>query len=178
MRTKIDLQLRVIVALMAMALLLQPTASAEERPNLSSGQEVQTPAQTVDAPQSSASHPGDVTLAPAQPLDNQLPDSPGALQSKTDDGVQSQSNGQSAVQQPRREQENRLHEPVGTAAAEWLPVMGVAASRPAGAALAPAKQRRARAVVIKVGALLAAGAAVGTVMALSEASPSRPPGSR
>jgi hypothetical protein len=67
--------------------------------------------------------------------------------------------------------------PVGTAAAEAPPSSGVAASEPAGTAIAPAKQRQVRSLLIKLGALLGAGAAVGTVMALSSATSSKPPGS-
>jgi hypothetical protein len=69
-------------------------------------------------------------------------------------------------------------EPVGTAAAGVSNSGGVTASQPAGAALAPAKQRRTRSLLIKVGALLGAGAALGTVMALSKGSPSKPPGTQ
>jgi hypothetical protein len=64
--------------------------------------------------------------------------------------------------------------PVGTAAAPYEKPSGVAGSRPAGAAIAPAKQRRVRAIVIKVGIVLAAGAAVGAVVGLSKASHSQP----
>ena len=64
--------------------------------------------------------------------------------------------------------------PVGTAAAPAEPVTGVAAARPAGAAIAPAKQRRARAILIRVSIVIGAAIAVGTVVALSRASPSRP----
>jgi hypothetical protein len=52
--------------------------------------------------------------------------------------------------------------------------VGVAASRPAGAAIAPAKQKRARTLLIKVGIVVGVAVAVGTVVALSNASPSRP----
>jgi hypothetical protein len=52
----------------------------------------------------------------------------------------------------------------------------VTAAQPAGAAIAPAKQRRVRTIVLKVGAILGAGAAIGTVVALSAATPSKPPG--
>jgi hypothetical protein len=69
------------------------------------------------------------------------------------------------------------HRAFGTAAAESIPVTGVAASRPAGFAVAPAKQRRVRSILIKVGALVGVGVAVGTTMALSQGSPSRAPGS-
>lgn len=82
-----------------------------------------------------------------------------------------------ASPRPSRQQQQIPHEPVGTAAAESVQTTGVAASRPAGAAVAPAKQRRARSILIKVGALVGAGVAVGTTMALSQGSPSKPPGS-
>jgi hypothetical protein len=52
--------------------------------------------------------------------------------------------------------------------------MGVAASRPAGAAIAPAKQRRVRTILISLGVIAGAGIAVGSVAALSHGSPSRP----
>lgn len=63
---------------------------------------------------------------------------------------------------------------VGTAAAPLEKPSGVAASRPAGAAIAPAKQRRVRTFLISVGIVIGAGVAIGTVAALSHASPSRP----
>ena len=53
---------------------------------------------------------------------------------------------------------------------------GITAAEPAGIAIAPAKQHRVRTLVIKVGAILGAGAAVGTVIALTQATPSKPPG--
>jgi hypothetical protein len=64
--------------------------------------------------------------------------------------------------------------PVGTAAAPYEKGIGVAASRPAGAVIAPAKQKRTRSLLIKVGVLIGAAVAVGTVVGLSSASPSRP----
>ena len=78
---------------------------------------------------------------------------------------------------PAQSQQQAPHEPLGTAAAESIPTAGVGASRPAGAAVAPAKQRRVRSILIKVGALVGIGVAVGTTVALSQGSPSRPPGS-
>lgn len=64
--------------------------------------------------------------------------------------------------------------PVGTAVAPYVTTTGTAASSPAGAAVAPAKQRRARSILIRIGLLVGAGIAVGTVVALSSASSSRP----
>jgi len=87
----------------------------------------------------------------------------------------SQASMQPPAQSPQQPQPP--HEPVGTAAAESVQTTGVAAFRPAGAAVAPAKQRRARSILIKVGALVGAGVAIGTTMALSQGSPSKPPGS-
>lgn len=74
-------------------------------------------------------------------------------------------------------QQKTPHEPVGTAVAEPIRTTGIAAARPVGAALAPGKQRRTRSILIKVGSLVGVGVAVGTTIALSQGSPSRPPGS-
>lgn len=78
-----------------------------------------------------------------------------------------QSSSSAANQQPPQK-------PVGAAAAPPESAAGVTASRPAGAVIAPAKQRRARAILIRVGLLVGAGVALGTVMALSHATPSQP----
>ena len=64
--------------------------------------------------------------------------------------------------------------PVGAAAAPYEPTMGIAASRPAGAAIAPAKQRRVRTILISLGVVAGAGIAIGSVAALSHGSPSHP----
>ncbi len=90
-----------------------------------------------------------------------LPDSPGAIQPV----IVAQSNAQEPVQ-----------EPVGTAVAPPITAAGVAAARPAGAVVAPAKQRRVRTFLISMGVVAGAAVAVGTVVALENASPSRPPG--
>ena len=160
MKARVNRQIQPMLALAAIALLLQPAACAQQMDSASAGQTLAAQAPVV-------SPSGSVTVAEAQP--NELPDSPGAQ------AQASGANQQSGAGQPSQQQ-NPLHEPVGTAAAEWMPVTGVAASRPAGAALSPAKQHRARSLLIKVGALVGAGVAVGTVAALSAASPGRPAG--
>ena len=71
-----------------------------------------------------------------------------------------------------------LQQPQGAAAARVQPTTGTAASQPAGAALAPAQQKRSRSFLIRLGVLAGASIAVGTVVALSSASPSKPPGTR
>jgi hypothetical protein len=68
--------------------------------------------------------------------------------------------------------------PVGTAAAGSVPSTGIAASQPAGTAIAPGKQRRVRSLVLKVGAIIGAGVAVGTIAGLTLATSSKPPGAR
>lgn len=67
-------------------------------------------------------------------------------------------------------------EPVGAATAESVPTSGGAAAKPAGIAIAPAKQHQTRSLMLKIGAVLAAGAALGTVYALSHGTSSTPPG--
>jgi hypothetical protein len=83
--------------------------------------------------------------------------------------------GQSGSSQSGSEPpQNNTSNPVGTAAAPVMKTGGVAASRPAGAVIAPGKQRRARSILIRVGVIVGAAVAVGTVVGLSHASPSRP----
>jgi hypothetical protein len=64
--------------------------------------------------------------------------------------------------------------PQGTAIAPSEKDTGVPASRPAGAVIAPGKQRRRRSILIRVGLILGAAAAIGTVIGLSAASSSHP----
>ena len=132
-----------------------------------------------------------------------LPDSPGTLVAKQSEPAAPQNNGSaqdSPAQQNDTEQEPATRsqsntapaqsgaansggvqsengqQPVGAAAAQLGRTTGGAASKPAGAALAPTQQHRTRSLVLKLGLLAGAGVAVGTVAALSKASPSKPPG--
>jgi len=124
--------------------------------------------------------------APDTPVsDSLLPDSPGTVQSAQLERQLTAETQQSTQSQPATEPPAQSvpslppptpKEPLGTAAAETVPTMGVAASRPAGAALAPGKQRRIRSFLIRTGAIVGAAAALGVTMALTEASPSKPPG--
>jgi len=108
----------------------------------------------------------DANSAPAQTPS----DSTGSAPSRTSDANQESSSPQSTPpQSPAVPQQ-----PVGTAVAPYEKVTGVPASRPAGAAIAPAKQKRASSILIKVGLIVAAGVAIGTVVALSAATSSKP----
>jgi hypothetical protein len=66
--------------------------------------------------------------------------------------------------------------PSGAAGAKAANAKGAPVAQPAGAAVAPARQRGHRSLLIKLGLLAGAGVAVGSAVALSQGSPSRPPG--
>jgi|SRR5215469_3671164 len=110
----------------------------------------------------------------------ELPDSPSAtlsqLQDTSSQTGSSQSQNTSPPQSAAPAQRQEEQRPVGTAAAEAPRVSGITAAQPAGVAIAPGKQRRVRTIVLKVGAIVGAGAALGTVIALTAATPSKPPG--
>src|SRR5213076_2186350 len=84
---------------------------------------------------------------------------------------QSEQNQSKQDQQPKKP----VTEPAGAATAEKVPTTGGAASRPAGVAIAPAKQHQTRSLLIKLGAVAAAGVAAGTVYGLSRSTSSTPP---
>ena len=126
----------------------------------------------------------------------ELPDSPGSIREQQQDSANQQNGSAGSQPQARTSPQSntpgsqpadtqapadtpaneKLQRPVGTAAAEAPRVSGITAAEPAGIAIAPAKQHRVRTLVIKVGAILGASAAVGTVIALTQATPSKPPG--
>jgi hypothetical protein len=103
-------------------------------------------------------------------LRGDYPDSPTAKPI----GATGQSGQTDASVPAQEQQQSPPPKPVGTAAAPEMKTSGVAASRPAGAAIAPGKQRRARSFLIRIGIVLGAAVAIGTVVGLSRASPSRP----
>ena len=134
----------------------------------------------VDAGQSNRSR---FASAVEETASAELPDSPGAVQFQSQSGSQQPSSSSESTadsSQPQAAQsppqDTKPQRPVGTAAAEAPKVSGITAAEPAGVAIAPAKQRRVRTLVIKVGALVGAGVALGTVLAVSASTPSKPPG--
>jgi predicted lipid-binding transport protein (Tim44 family) len=80
---------------------------------------------------------------------------------------------QSAAQTPSQQP---APAPSGAAGAKAATVKGSPVAQPAGAAVAPARQRGHRSLLLKLGLVAGAGIAVGSVVALSERSPARPPG--
>jgi len=111
----------------------------------------------------------------------ELPDSAGTTLAKLQETAPQQSDSTQAPAPQPSNQENganpeKLQRPVGTAAAPAPPVSGVTAAQPAGVAIAPAKQHRVRTIILRTGAIVGAAVAIGTVVALTEATPSKPPG--
>ena len=125
------------------------------------------PATQQPATPNSGVNPSQGPLTPVQPVTS-YPDAAGDQQQN----APAQGNNLPNGPQPKRQTE-----PVGAATAESVPTTGGAAAKPAGVAIAPAKQHQSRSLLIKVGAALAAGAALGTVFALSHGTASTPPGS-
>lgn len=152
-----------VVKIAALLLVLALGGVTEAASAMASPQSANTQIQQNVSEKDTTSTPAPDTNSTATKSTDQssLPDSPGAAQS--------------ANQSPDN-QEQSLQEPRGTAAARAAKTQGGAASKPAGAAIAPAKQRRSRSLLIKLGVIAGAGAALGTVYALSKGSPSRPPG--
>ena len=115
--------------------------------------------------------------APAQPSQSSSSsasqtDNPG-LERRPPDNV-SGADGSTPSQANSSSQAGVANPALGAAAAPYENPSGVAASRPAGAVIAPAKQRRMRSIFIKIGIVVGAGAAVAAVTLLSRSSPSRP----
>ena len=120
------------------------------------------PPQTGTTPQD-ASQPQQQPAVPAPP-----PDAGQPSQEPARPELKPPSSRPSEPAQPNPEA------PVGTAVAPYEKGVGVGASRPAGAVIAPAKQRRTRSFLLKSALIIGAAGAVGTVVGLSNASPSRP----
>ena len=131
-----------------------------------------TPAQTQPTKASPNGSTIDPSQGPLQPVTT-YPDANGGQQQEST--VQSQTTNPPEAPQPKTQQPTQ---PVGAATAERVPTAGGAAAKPAGAAIAPAKQHQTRGLLIKIGAIAAAGAALGTVYALTRSTGSLPPGAR
>jgi len=152
-----------VVALCAM--LIMQTAAAQEP--------VQNPkASSITTTEISSSQPvEELPSAPVpQPSTQPQQQSQPAQQPQQPASQPQQQNQQS--QQPNSAQDGQA--PVGTAAAPYEKPTGVPGSRPAGAAIAPAKQRRVRAIVISLAVILAGAGAIGAVAGMSKASHSQP----
>ena len=115
---------------------------------------------------------------PAQTGGDQQTGKPGADLPQAPDpaaqpGTQQQSE-QAFASSSQDGQPQDAQKPVGTAAGPYTRPSGVAGSRPAGAAIAPSKQKRKKSLAIRVGLIVGGAVAVGTVAGLSMASSSHP----
>jgi len=133
--------------------------------------EMQTEQQTQQQTQQQTGTTIDPSKAPLQPVTT-YPEAPTPQQ----DQQQTTSQPVTTTTEPSSQTQKPANEPVGAAAAERVPTAGGAASKPAGAAIAPAKQHQTRSLLIKIGAIAAGGLAAGTVYALTRGTSSKPPG--
>ena len=119
--------------------------------------------------------PSQAPLAPvptARPADTNSvpPDAPSEVQRSQ------QQNVPVTTQTQNLQQQQTPTVPLGTATAQEGATRGGVASRPAGEAIAPAKQRQVHSMLIKLGLVAAGAVAVGTVVGLTRGTSSIPPG--
>jgi hypothetical protein len=152
-----------VVALCAM-LLVQPTVGMAQEPS-------QVAAKALGNTEISSSQPFEEL--PSAPVP-QAPAQPQSQPPQQSQPTQSEPQQQPAAQGQQSQQPSAPQQPVGTAAAPYEKPTGVPGSRPAGAAIAPAKQRRVRAIVISLAVVLAGAGAIGAVAGMSKASHSQP----
>jgi len=145
-----------------------PDPAAAPAPSPSDSLLAQTaPATPAQQPQGTKPSSSGTTINPSE----------GPLQPVTTYPDAAQPPGQSNRTVPNApEPKTQQTEPQGAATAEKVPAAGGAAAKPAGIAIAPAKQHRTRSRRIKFGAVAAAGVAAGAVYALSRGTSSTPPG--
>lgn len=162
-------------------ILAAPTAKAAATP----WQDAAPARQEQSAPSSAAQQVGADSgngkpVVDSAQSDVTLPNAPEVAAPEVAQSSSTGPNGQNGSSQPTTDQQSQDQEqngtaqPVGTAAAPSETPTGVAASKPAGAAIAPAKQRRVRTFLIGIGVVAAACVAVGVVAGLSRTSPSQP----
>ena len=126
-----------------------------------------------DAQSQTRPDPSQAPLAPvptARPADNNSvpPDAPSEVQRSQEAQQEQPNSAPKPPQQPAA--------PLGTATAQQGATRGGVASKPAGEAIAPAKQHQVHSLLIKVGLLAAGAAAVGAVVGLTRGTSSVPPG--
>ncbi len=160
---------RIFAGTLILLLTLSPDLAAASQPL--SGSEEQATSQNNDVSQLPNAPSASVLPQIAQAQD------PAPQSSTTSSQQPASANTPQTTPQTQSDQQGS-QQPVGAAAAQLGRTSGGAAAKPAGEALAPARQHRTRSLLVKLGILGGAAVAVGTVVGLSAASPSRPPGAR
>ncbi len=156
-------------AVLAAALALAPLAAEAQQPAGTQADTAQPAAQQQQqtGTQDTQTNPAQGPLEPVPTQEqNQLPASPEPQTAPA----------QQAPLKATPQTQNQT-EPLGTATAPGVSTVGGGASKPAGTAVAPAKQRQYRSLLIKLGLVAGVGVAAGTVYALSRGTSSVPPGS-
>lgn len=157
----------VLLAVLLVLALGEPvSAHAQQAPQRSNDSQTAIQASSESSSQSAQTTRSDAANSELA----EYPDAPTPQNTQSSPSAANQSN----VPASNDQQEEQQSRPLGTAAAPETKPTGVTGSRPAGAVIAPAKQRRVHAILISVGLLAGAGIAIGTVAALSKGSPSRP----
>ena len=155
--------------------LLATSLSLSGLPAMAQATAAPNPQQTQPA-QEPGSGRVDPSAGPKTPVPStEIPENPSPAEPAAPTAQQPQPPAASNGQQPAN-QGTSSQEPLGTATAERGATAGGSASKPAGMAIAPAKQKQTRSLLIKIGAVAAAGAAFGIVYGLTRATPSLPPG--
>ena len=156
-------------------LLAQTTQSNESNSQTQSQNNAGNQGSSTD-PRFSSVKP-DPSAGPQTPtLSPQVPESPNPVQPQQEQQLPAAPSPQTTTSTQATQPVTQRENPAGAAAAEKGVTRGGAASKPAGTAIAPAKQRQVRSLLIKLGLVAAAGVAVGTVLGLSKGSPTSPPG--
>jgi hypothetical protein len=154
----------------------QPQSAQQQQQNAQPAppttQPATAPDQAAPAPPSQATG---TTVNPSQPPLQPVTTYPGASETQQEPEANTPANNEQTNAPEAPQPKQQPSQPVGAATAERVPTAGGAAAKPAGAAIAPAKQHQTRSLLIKIGAIAAAGAAIGTVYALSRGTSSTPP---
>lgn len=184
---------KVLSTMLIAGLCITPEMLCARQNSQSQANGQQQPANTQAAPDANSQGQQQQQQTPPQNRGTTIDPSQGPLQPVTtypDASQQQQTEPQNAPETPQTTtttntttteavpeapQPKKPQEPVGAANAEKVPTAGGAASKPAGIAIAPAKQHQTRSLLLKIGAIAAAGVAAGTVYALTRGTPSTPP---
>jgi len=161
----------ILVAWLSTTMMLSAEPLPQDPPEPGQTQPSQAP-EDAQKPQLATASPNQSDSANA-PGGAELPDAPSSAQQNPQTPPPQQTPPQ---QTPPPQTQSGGSVPSGAAAAKAAAAKGAPASRPVGAAIAPAKQRERRSLLIKVGLVAGACVAVGSVVALSKASPAKPPG--
>lgn len=131
--------------------------------------------QDTTAPQSQQDQQNGTTIDPSkgplQPVPSQ--NEPGT-QNTSPTIPESSTEPLPATPAPQPKAQQQMQQPLGAATAEGVPTVGGAASRPAGMAIAPDKQKQRHSLLLKVGLIAAVGVAGGVVYALSKGTSAKP----